>query len=292
MKFSKFLLTTALTISLVNAKAVNGNIELEKRSTVNGESDVLNFIYQLGNSASNIFNNFSDIINNVSTDILNWFYSTANYYQATDNALTYMTSSENVTVSEESNYYFFDGPGTSKALVFYQGAKVDERAYAGIMHSLAENGLDCFLVKMPLRLAVFGKNKAKKIIQNHNGYDDWYMAGHSLGGSFAAMYAKDHTDVIDEIILLGSYTAVSLPSNLKLLSIVADNDGVLNWDNYHNSFSKVAGNYTEVNIEGGNHSQFGDYGFQQGDNPATISMEEQHQIIINSILNEVGLNNN
>ena len=36
-------------------------------------------------------------------------------------------------------------------------------------------------------------------------------------------------------------------------------------------------NYTEniVEIEGGNHAQFGNYGPQKGDLPATISTEEQ-----------------
>jgi hypothetical protein len=39
-----------------------------------------------------------------------------------------------------------------------------------------------------------------------------------------------------------------------------------------------------VNIEGGNHSQFGDYGLQSGDNPAEINKEDQHAAITENIL--------
>ena len=37
-------------------------------------------------------------------------------------------------------------------------------------------------------------------------------------------------------------------------------------------------------IEGGNHSQFGDYGFQKGDNIADISLEEQLKLITDRML--------
>ena len=41
-------------------------------------------------------------------------------------------------------------------------------------------------------------------------------------------------------------------------------------------------NTSWVKIDGGNHSQFGWYGDQPGDNPASISREIQQQIIIES----------
>lgn len=37
-------------------------------------------------------------------------------------------------------------------------------------------------------------------------------------------------------------------------------------------------------IEGGKHSQFGDYGFQSGDGTATIAQDEQLQIITEKTL--------
>ena len=41
---------------------------------------------------------------------------------------------------------------------------------------------------------------------------------------------------------------------------------------------------TDVRIDGGNHSQFGSYGFQPGDWPATISREEQHAQTLAAVL--------
>ena len=54
--------------------------------------------------------------------------------------------------------------------------------------------------------------------------------------------------------------------------------------------SKLLGfpsNYEELVIEGGNHSQFGLYGKQQGDGTANISFSEQQDIIINKIVDFV-----
>jgi len=39
-----------------------------------------------------------------------------------------------------------------------------------------------------------------------------------------------------------------------------------------------------VLIEGGNHGQFGYYGKQLGDNPATISREEQQRLTVETVL--------
>ena len=48
--------------------------------------------------------------------------------------------------------------------------------------------------------------------------------------------------------------------------------------------------YTEnvVEIQGGNHAQFGNYGPQKGDAPATISAEEQQAQTVEAILQFIG----
>jgi hypothetical protein len=40
---------------------------------------------------------------------------------------------------------------------------------------------------------------------------------------------------------------------------------------------------TIVQIDGGNHSQFGSYGFQPGDWPASISRAEQRRLTVDAI---------
>jgi len=207
------------------------------------------------------------------------------YYHATENALKYMKSTDEVKVVEQDSAYYFDGPGKDKALIFYQGAKVQEEAYAEILFKLAQKGIDGYLVKMPLNFAIFGKNKANDIIKdNKKLYNQWYIAGHSLGGAMAAMYAADHADEIDGLAMLAAYSTKKLPNKMKVVSIIGTNDKVLKWDTYNKNLINLPENYTEVKIENGNHGQFGDYGKQSGDGPSSISLEEQHEQTVKAIL--------
>ena len=61
----------------------------------------------------------------------------------------------------------------SLPLTFYPGGKVEETAYAPMLHYLAEQGMDVFLVKMPFRLAVFGMNKADHVMKQHDYLRRW-----------------------------------------------------------------------------------------------------------------------
>ena len=120
------------------------------------------------------------------------------YYHSIQGNEVYLESSELVEVSEIKEGLFFDGAGTEKALIFYPGGKVEYTAYAPIVRGLAEHGIDCFLVKMPGNLAVFGINKAEGIMKKYSDYKDWYMAGHSLGGAMAARYVAEHLEDQDK----------------------------------------------------------------------------------------------
>ncbi|HBH2028666.1 TPA: alpha/beta hydrolase, partial [Clostridioides difficile] len=61
-------------------------------------------------------------------------------------------------------------------------------------------------------------------------------------------------------------------------------DGVVNFKSLVESKQKLPDDTTYVEIEGGNHAQFGDYGKQKGDNDAIISQEKQLNITANSII--------
>lgn len=206
------------------------------------------------------------------------------YSHATAKAKEYLEDSDVVNVKTVKTGYFFDGPGEESAFVFYPGGKVEHTAYAPLMHMLAEKGIDCFLVKMPFRLAVFGMNKAGKILENYD-YESWYIGGHSLGGAMASAHAsKNHND-FDGVILLGAYSTKILDyENMKVLSVYGSNDKVLNTENYRVYTSNLPTDLTEVVIDGGNHAGFGDYGKQKGDGNATISHEEQWNITVNAIV--------
>lgn len=210
---------------------------------------------------------------------------TSQYYHAGTSAEAYIENSADipyklttgkVKVSRESNFLLFDGPGTDTAIIFYPGAKVQTEAYAPIMYLLAQEGYDCFLVDMPFHLAFFGMNRAEEIMKDHLSYNDWYMAGHSLGGAMAGNYAAEHLDEFKGVIFLAAYPTKSLKKDgFRALSIYGSMDGVLNREHYEKYKEYMPDDFTEVVIQGGNHGQFGDYGHQKGDGKAGISAADQ-----------------
>lgn len=205
------------------------------------------------------------------------------YYHADSRALSYLNSSDAVSVSKTENGYFFDGPGKTDAFIFYPGAKVEETAYAPLLHQLAKKGVDCFLVKMPLRMAMFGRGAAGDIIDKHS-YGSWYLGGHSLGGAMAAIYAAEYKNRFDGLILMAAYPTQKLNDGIKLLSLAGDQDQVLKWETYEDNKVNWPGNAEEYIIKGGNHAQFGDYGEQRGDGEPQISGEEQQEQTAEEIL--------
>ena len=208
----------------------------------------------------------------------------ANDYYRAVGVDEYITNSDTVTVSQIDEGYFFDGPGEDKALIFYPGAKVEETAYAPIMKALSEKGVDCFLIKMPLKLAIFGANKADNIRAKYK-YDNYYLAGHSLGGAMAANYASEHLNDYSGLFLLAAYPTKDLTdAKFPVVFIYGDNDKVLNREKLEVGFTLVPSDYKKVEIAGGNHAQFGSYGTQNGDGTATITPEQQWQITVNTIL--------
>ena len=205
------------------------------------------------------------------------------YYRAGDVAAS-LADSDGVAVSAVDEGYFFDGPGEENALIFYPGAKVEETAYAPLLHSLAAQGVDCFLIKMPLRLAIFGMNRADKI-RSEYPYERYYLAGHSLGGAMAANHAAGHPTDYAGLFLLAAYpskdmTAVSFP----VMFIYGENDNVLNREKLEEGFALSPPDYTVTKIAGGNHAGFGVYGAQDGDGKATVSSSEQQHITTAAIL--------
>ena len=207
--------------------------------------------------------------------VIAFFIFVTDYYHATDTALKALES-DDVLIEQTEYGWFFDGPSSDKALIFYPGAKVEETAYAPLLHSLADSDIDVCLVKMPFHMALFGMNAASRIMNQYE-YEQWYIGGHSLGGAIAANYAAAHD--LDGVILLAAFPTKDVDE--PMLLIYGSEDGVLNRERV--AAADQFGAVKEVVIEGGNHAGFGEYGEQAGDNPADISPEEQVQITIDAI---------
>ena len=197
------------------------------------------------------------------------------YYRADETAREALVSDSEVKVIETEYGYLFDGSSESDALIFYPGGKVEETAYAPLLHEIARHGVDVCLVKMPFRLAVFDENKADDVIAQTD-YDRYFIGGHSLGGNIASSYAADSSD-ISGVVLLASYSSRAIPENIAVLSVYGTNDGVLSKVSYEKNLRNVSGSLTEVVIDGGNHAYFGSYGEQRGDGDAEITPAQQQE---------------
>ena len=223
------------------------------------------------------------------------FYWLNDGYDPMEEAIEALEGTEVVEVYHEDRWVHFQPQNERGELdsrvgfMYYPGARVDYRSYAPLMQDLAREGVDGFLVEMPFSLAIFGSDRGEEIIENHPEIEHWIIGGHSLGGAMAARFAYNHRDMIDGLVLFAAYPASSNDlsdfENLSVLSIYADRDGFATNEDIENSREYVPGNTQWLEIEGGNHSQFGYYGFQSGDLEAEISREEQQAQIIEGILN-------
>ncbi len=168
------------------------------------------------------------------------------------------------------------GQEASNGFIFYPGGRVDPRSYAVTARALAEQGNLVVIVPMPFNLAFFGSNRARQVQLAFPQIQHWAIGGHSLGGVAAAMYAHRNAQNLDGLALWASYPTAGdslAGSGLPVLSIYGTED--MGRAQIEASKPLLPAATQWVVIEGGNHAQFGDYGPQPGDNPATISRAEQ-----------------
>ena len=144
------------------------------------------------------------------------------------------------------------------------------------MRTLAEEGILCVLTEMPLNLAVLDMNAAGDMPGQYPEIENWYIGGHSLGGSMAASHAEKNVDQYDGLVLLAAYSTADLSaSNMPVLSVYGSEDGVLNMEKYEKYKGNLPSVFEEHIIEGGCHAGFGSYGPQDGDGVPTLSSENQ-----------------
>ena len=203
-------------------------------------------------------------------------------------ALAALESDTAVTV-DQSRWIVFTPSDVepTTGFIFYPGGRVDARSYAPALKAIAQQGYLAVIVPMPLNLAIFGIDGADDVIAAYPAIQHWVIGGHSLGGSMAGRYAHNHPATIDGIVLWASYVEDSFSlanTPLAAASISGTEDGLATETEIENSRATLPADTTFVVIEGGNHAQFGYYGDQQGDNPATISRTAQQEQVIAATL--------
>ncbi len=207
------------------------------------------------------------------------------YYRADNEAIGAFLSQGTTWREDPDGTITFEPDGATRGLIFYPGGKVEYTAYVPLMQACAEEGILCVLVRMPFNLAVLDINAADGIQREYPQIEDWYIGGHSLGGSMAAAYLADHREDYEGLILLGSYSTADLSdTDLAVLSVFGSEDKVMNREKYEESKSNLPSDFTEYMIDGGCHAYFGMYGMQDGDGTPTVTNEEQIGITAQKIV--------
>jgi pimeloyl-ACP methyl ester carboxylesterase len=173
------------------------------------------------------------------------------------------------------------------------------------MQKVAGDSIPVVIPKFSANLGILELSKYRSLMNKYPDIGTWYIGGHSLGGIVALNAIKNDPERFMGLILLGVYPSESFAISdwdKNVLSIYAENDQLSTVEEIENGVSLLppANFITDIDaldtlnsalpqtiyyyIQGGNHSQFGDYGSQEGDGIAQISLEEQHQQVYDAIM--------
>ncbi len=174
-------------------------------------------------------------------------------------------------------------------VLFFPGAMVEPEAYAPLAHSVADAGRPVLIVKLTSRWFVRDADerdtiaRAHRLIQDMPAVKQWLVAGHSRGGAVAAGFVHAYPADVQGLFLIGT----SHPKELELsdwtgdvTKVYASRDGLATVAEVRRFAHNLPAHTTWVEIAGGNHCQFGRYGFQIGDRYATISRDEQERQLL------------
>ena len=195
--------------------------------------------------------------------------------------VSYVNAEENTSANQttesklSSEIPAIDEAAGQVGVIFYPGGNVQAQSYIPLLKEFSMTGADAFLVEMPMRAAFLGIGLANDVIAENPDIHNWYIVGHSLGGSMASSFAADNPQSVEGLVMLGAYAYGNYDARRTLNIYGSFNDS-------HES--DIRSGETVVKINGGNHAWFGDYGIQKGDPEATISHEEQQSIAVQSFV--------
>lgn len=173
--------------------------------------------------------------------------------------------------------YTVDNP--LKHILFIPGGLVEPESYEFLAYNLALNGYNVTIFKPFFNLAILTPGYANRFLD-----DDLenVLIGHSLGGVVGSILSSGN-DSINTVILMGSYPIRDLTDKFVLF-ISAEHDEGMDSNKFEDSLKYTNDDAKFINIEGGNHAQFGWYGPQKGDGDATITTKAQQLIVIDAIV--------
>lgn len=171
-------------------------------------------------------------------------------------------------------------------LLFFPGGLVDPVAYAPLAHALAKQGYFVTLMKLPRRGAFGGADDAQVFSNARNAMKasaskaPWVVAGHSKGGAVAARMANEYREEMVALVLVGTSHPRDFTlgnSGLHVTQVLGSRDPIASIERADRNRRNLPADLRRIVIDGGNHSQFGEYGFQPGDRFATIPRSSQQE---------------
>jgi hypothetical protein len=214
-------------------------------------------------------------------------WSKTGTYPARTVALSALESTGRVNITQDKLIVFTPVEETDIGMIFYPGGLVEPAAYAPILHQIAEEGVLVIITPMPLNLAIFNTGAANAVIDAYPDISTWILAGHSLGGAAAGIFAENNPTRIDAIAMWDSYPpdSADLSDNFIFgISIFGTTNKFPNTENFDDKKHLLPADTIFMGIEGANHAQFGDYGPQKGDVVASMSLSEQHEQVAEIML--------
>jgi len=177
-------------------------------------------------------------------------------------------------------------------LIFLPGGMIDPDAYAPFLRAVAESGYTAVLIRMPWRTAL--TEAARKTLwsridgvsRNAQPGRRWVLGGHSRGAALAATYAWEHGAQLAGLVLIGTTHPRVLDlstSPIPIAKIYGTRDCVADSAKMMSNANRLPLDTRWIRIEGGNHRQFGYYGYQLGDCSATISRAAQHGLTTRAV---------
>ena len=200
-----------------------------------------------------------------------------------------LESGQGVTVLNEAEVLAFL-PATANrqtALIFICGSGADAGAYAVLLRPVAQAGYPVFVVRLPYIRAFLHVQqplvfeRVQRVIATHPDIARWVLSGHSLGAALSVLFAQADPRVISGLVLI----ATDYPTDVDLSGlpipvtrIHATHDGLVTPAKLRASRRLLPPQTRSIEVEGGNHAQFGRYHDQGFDGVATISREDQEAL--------------
>ncbi len=182
---------------------------------------------------------------------------------------------------------------SSTGLIFVAGSLVSPLAYAPLARAAAEAGFPAWIVELPRRGAFGGAtepvlfDRIQTLLRDSSKARAWVLGGHSRGGVVVSTLMTSPAPTVAGILLVGTshprdvdLSALTIP----VTKVAGTRDGLASPAEVKANARLLPTATHWVWIEGGNHSQFGWYGFQPGDRRSTIAAATQRSITREAVL--------